>query len=272
MTWFTKPVTWFKGLGDRPGTFVVTNFLWVAALLVLVFGMATRWKWLHSIHDPFGGVVPFMVPWAGTLGGVSISLVSVAYHANNWNGKGFGFWHLMRPVLGLIFGTVAVLMVILILNSVKVTQTSTGHYPPAGVAVLAVISFVVGYREATFRALVMRVVDVILGPGGSPGTASLALVPSVVTFAKPAAGQSSSESTTHLYNASSDTIRVTTASIAISDQTVTVATFAPTDLQPNNAIALTLTWTPAVPPKPLDTTMHVTAANLTVSALLQGEA
>ena len=39
------------------------------------------------------------------------------------------------------------------------------------------IGFIVGYREATFRELVKRVVDVILSPGTTPGPVIAALSP-----------------------------------------------------------------------------------------------
>ena len=144
------------------GFFFVLDIVWIVVLVVVIIGTAAGWAWL-IVRDPFGGVVPFVVPWAGALGGVSISLVGVAKYADetSWNSEQYGYWHLARPFLGCIFGTISVLIVILLLQSLKV-PTENSVYAPAGAAILAIISFVVGYREATFRTLVVRVVDVIL--------------------------------------------------------------------------------------------------------------
>ena len=168
--------------GWQPWPFLLINLGWFVLLFVTAFGLASDWKWLARIHDPFGGVVPFVVPWAGALGGIAISLVGIADHQMDWNPARYAYWHLVRPLLGLLFGTVAVLVIVLLLNTVKVTEKQ-GHYTPSGAAVLAVISFIVGYREATFRSLVTRVVDVVLGPSGADAAAAtLALVPSDINF------------------------------------------------------------------------------------------
>ena len=257
-------------LRERPGTFLVIDLVWIAGLGVLAFGLASRWSWLKGLHDPFGGIVPFVVPWAGALGGVAISLVGIADHARNWDGPGYAFWHLIRPVIGLIFGTVAVLIVILVLDTVKATQTSAGRYTPSGAAVLAVISFVVGYREATFRTLVTRVVDVIVGPGEVGGAATLALVPSSIDFKSVTPG-TSGQAITHLFNGSSDTVHISSASVAVADPTVTVAPLAAQDLKPNDSLAIDLAWNPPAPgPTKLDTTLVVTAANVSIIAYVRG--
>lgn len=264
-----RPKAQRQRLGSRPGTFLVVDLVWIGGLGVLAFGLASDWSWLKTLHDPFGGVVPFMVPWAGALGGVAISLVGVADHARNWD-AGYAFWHLVRPVIGLIFGTVAVLIVVLVLDTVKATQNSTGGYSGSGVAVLAVISFVVGYREATFRTLVTRVVDVILGPGAVGGAATLALVPSAIDFKSVTPGTSGT-ATTHLFNGSSDTIQVSPGSVVVADPTVTVTPFTSQDLRPGGSLAIDLTWNPPARGRTtLDTTLVVTVANVSISAFLRG--
>lgn len=250
-----------------PWPFLLINVGWLAALIVTAFGLASKWGWLTSIHDPFGGVVPFAVPWAGALGGVAISLVGIADHQLDWEPARYAYWHLVRPLLGLLFGTVAVLVIILLLDTVKVTQQQ-GHYATSGTAVLAVISFVVGYREATFRALVTRVVDVVLGPATTGAAGALALVPSLLDFGEVPGGQTATR-TTHLFNASSDTVHITPASVTTDDAAVTVGAFAAQDLKPNDSVAIELTWA-ASAGGTLDTAVRVTAANIVVSGRARG--
>lgn len=255
--------------GWQPWPFLVIDLAWFAALLVTAFGLAAHWAWLTRIHDPFGGVIPFAVPWAGALGGVAISLVGIADHQMDWNPERYAYWHLVRPLLGLLFGTVAVLAIVLLLDTVKVTQTLQGHYSPSGTAVLGVIAFVVGYREATFRSLVTRVVDVILGPGAAGAAASLALVPSLLEFGAVAQGEYKPLAI-HLFNGTSDTVKVMPASVTVDDDSVSVAAFTAQDLKPNDSFTLELTWSPRPGQKALDANVRVAVANTVLTGRLAG--
>lgn len=257
-----------KVRGWPPWPFLLINVGWILVLFVTAFGLASNWDWLGRIHDPFGGVVPFVVPWAGALGGIAISLVGIADHQMDWNPARYAYWHLVRPLLGLLFGTVAVLVVVLLLDTVKVAGKH-GHYTNSGAAVLAVISFIVGYREATFRSLVTRVVDVVLGPSGADAAAAtLALVPSDINFGSVKKGQSP-KFTTHLFNASSDTVHVDSMSVTVDDSSVTITPLDATDLAPNDSVAIELTWAPTSVTT-LSATLQVRAANLAISARLRG--
>ena len=251
-----------------PWPFLLINASWLVGLLVAIFGLASKWHWLSSIHDPFGGVVPFVVPWGGALGGVAISLVGIADHQLDWEPARYAYWHLVRPLVGMVFGTVAVLVIILLLDTVKVTQKQ-GHYTVGGAAVLAIISFVVGYREATFRSLVTRVVDVILGPGTAGAAGTLALVPALLDFGTVAAGQTPTR-TTHLFNGSSDTVHITPASVSTDDGALTVGAFAAQDLKPNDSVAIDLTWAAPGNNTSLDATIRVTVANTVISGRVTG--
>ena len=178
--------------------------------MITPFGLASNWHFLTSIHDPFHGVVP----WAGALGGVAIGLVGLAGHSDDWRPARFGYWHVARPLLGLVFGTVAVLIIILVLQTVKPPIDPAGHYPPSGVALLAVLSFVVGYREATFRSLIQRVVDLILAPGADQQARPISIVPATIDFGQVVIGSEASQ-TVHLFNGSTDTVHLTASSILL---------------------------------------------------------
>jgi hypothetical protein len=253
---------------------MLIDVVWLALLALIAFGLASKWNVLTVIHDPFAGVVPFVVPWAGALGGVGISLVGIAGHQIDWDAAQYAYWHLVRPLLGLLFGTVAVLVIILLLDTVKVTQTSQGRYTPTGAAILAVIAFVVGYREATFRTLVTRVVDLVIGPATAGAAGTLALVPSAIDFGSVTPG-GTAQRATHLFNGSSDTLHVTQTAVVFGDPSVSITAFAAQDLKPNDSLRLELTWNApaggvAGSPKLLDTTLRVTVGNVLVSARLRG--
>jgi hypothetical protein len=258
--------------GWSPGVFFLIDVAWIAALLVVAFGQASGWGWLRSIKDPFSGVVPFAVPWAGALGGVAISFVGVVGHSSAWNGPRFAYWHLARPILGCVFGTVAVLAVLLVLQNIKLADATNG-YKPTGVAILAVISFVVGYREATFRALVVRIADVILGPGPLDAARPIALVPEVVEFNHAALGVATTV-TVHLFNGSADTIHLNPSGVSVGPFTgLTIAPpVADVDIPPNGSTTITVEWTPQAPDLKLDSTLKLNVANTTLQAAIRGTA
>lgn len=187
---------------------------------------------LHSEGGPpppFLEVLPYWVPWAGAVGGVGISLVGVAeYFGTNWDATGFAFWHLARPILGALFGTISVLIVFLLIKTVSTGSSGTPSTPQQ-TAVLTVIAFVVGFREETFRTLLRRVVDVIIGPGNTDATGVVSFVPAVVDFGEVATNSARSSRVVHLFNGSRDTLRITQAAVTSGDAALTVNPVIDTD-------------------------------------------
>lgn len=248
----------------KPMRFFVIDLILVALLMLGALAFATgAIPQLGPRRPAFLVIVPYWVPWAGVLGGVCISLVGVSGHAGAWDANTFALWHLARPLLGGIFGTVSVLIVILFLKNVTVVDDKT-PLTPQGTAVLTVIAFVVGFREETFRTLVRRVVDVLLGPGNADAVSVVAFVPAVLDFGTPTeAGLPSQERTVHLFNGSPDTLHITAASIVCEDPSLTVGDVADTDLKPASSLALTVKWAPTAT-GPLSSFVSVSAASRTV--------
>lgn len=157
----------------------------------------------HGIQDQIpvtvGNVLPIAVPWFGALGAVVISLQGVFEHNKHWDSS-YNHWHIARPIFG---ATLAIIGFFIFISVIKTTEaepvvpgepaptpTATASaaafsmHPlglvaqaPAGGADLAatpliyyVLSFLIGYREETFRALIRKATDVIIGPGdtGTP--------------------------------------------------------------------------------------------------------
>jgi Abnormal spindle-like microcephaly-assoc'd, ASPM-SPD-2-Hydin len=261
----TKGVAKAIGRGPRtwsPGAFFVIDTLVLVLLLLVGPFHVHTWGIFDGFHNSFQTVLPSIVPWAGALGGVSISIVGVAGYSiqTEWRPDRFGYWHLTRPLLGAVFGTTAVLIVALLLQNVKGTTVSDAGYTPAGQVVLAVIAFVVGFREETFRTLVMRVVDMIISPSAADAGGLVAFVPNVVDFAdvpKP----TSKKATTHLFNGSPNTLHVAAGALTVDDQSIVIdANAADVDLSPGTSLPVTLTWTPT----------EVVAMTATLSAQLTG--
>ena len=97
----------------------------------------------------FDKVVPLWVPFGGWLGGITISIVGVATHTHDWNRQKYAYWHLARPLLGMLTGTVAVLIVLFVIKGVTDSPIPAGDetYEPSGIAVLFVIAYIFALRR-----------------------------------------------------------------------------------------------------------------------------
>ncbi|SDS76113.1 hypothetical protein [Actinopolymorpha singaporensis] len=253
-----------------PLAFLVYQVAWIVALVALMTA-ATRGQAAPPSYN-WDHVVPLWVPWAGALGGSTISVVGVVGHSREWDGLGFAYWHLARPILGMITGSVAVLALLFVLKGIApdVIPASNENYTAGGTAVLFVIAFVVGYREETFRELVKRVVDVLLGPGEKAATQRLALVPGVLLLqAEAAVGGSVSGSVT-LFNNTQDTFDLKSAKLTITGgPEFTVGWPDNGPVGPGDARAINVVWTPGGSPLPSEQILRVDVGGYTLTSTVR---
>ena len=205
---------------DSPGFFYVYCCGWMVVLTVGVLYLgqkppSTHYTWSYSFQD----VLPLWVPWAGALGGSFISLAGVAKHTSDWLPK-YAYWHLARPVLGAFSGTIGVLIVVLVVKSVVPSAPEDGAGTPVlydnrGIATLAVIAFVIGFREKTFRTLIERVVDVILAPNETAAAATAGVGTVQKRLDLTTKGDAVATASVQLFNGSTDTLGLTNASVKV---------------------------------------------------------
>ncbi len=170
--------------GRMPGFIFVTALLYI--VVIAVFGLqyphiSIRLLWLHnkhhvahliSWHVPHQlGQVPAAVPWFGAVGGLLISLEGIFGYNQRWESR-FNYWHILRPIVGALAGTMGVFLLLVVINAADATSDANllkaAATSESRRILFEVVGFVTGYREETFRSLVKRVVDVMLGPGTSP--------------------------------------------------------------------------------------------------------
>jgi hypothetical protein len=138
----------------------VITFAWLALLLTSV-------PLYHDISEirtnlPIqAGPIPLGIVWWGALGGVTVSLVGIAWHWRNWDPQ-FTWWHILRPVVGAIVGSVSYLIFITVIRS---TGTTPKTDSVDSKVVYFLVAFITGYQEQTFRDLLARATQVLLGPG-----------------------------------------------------------------------------------------------------------
>jgi hypothetical protein len=178
------------------------------------------------------GPVPLAVPWFGALGAVTLSMYGVLWHRVDWDPT-YVLWHIVRPVMGVVLGTIAYLLIAGGVVASGGQPSGTANTAPAaspspsagttasavtstteGAGVVAtlpsspalaqssaststttttattktatvaggtnpqnpfnnifydLVAFLVGFRESTFRELIQRLADLVVGPGSSPG-------------------------------------------------------------------------------------------------------
>jgi hypothetical protein len=131
------------------------------ALLVALALAYYHLAWLrHAVPNP-AGPVPLGVPWWGALGGVTISFTGIFRNANRWQSS-YQLWHIARPLLGAVVGSVGYLIFIAVIRAAGL-PTHAG--PQAGTGsnvVFYLMAFITGYREEIFREMLKRATDSLL--------------------------------------------------------------------------------------------------------------
>lgn len=220
----------------------------ITLLVFLALGNAASpaWPWFPFEWPSFAfeDVVPLWVPWSGALGGATISLVGVATKSDVWDPRRYGWWHLSRPFLGAVSGTFAVLILVFVLASITPSASDVG-YGDEGIAVLTVVAFVVGYREATFRELVKRVVDLLLKPAAEPMVERLEFGQLEAAFGSVTVG-TPKVVTVNLVNHTTRAISVSPSDLGPLPGDLTVTAPAST-LEPGSIWDITMEWTPVAP-------------------------
>ena len=165
-----QPTTWKVWNLFRIDQWNARAFFWLNGaysliLAALLIGRQARWLYIDRIDDPIGGLIPIGVPWFGALGVLLISVYGVFDHNTRWDRK-WNYWHAARPMVGAVLGVIAFMIFVGLINATgsdaQIGPSTT--QPSSGVAYL-VLAFVVGFREETFRMLIKRAVDILLGPG-----------------------------------------------------------------------------------------------------------
>lgn len=279
---------WLR-LSNNPPLFLAIDVLYVAILTLLLVGRQAHLLWIDRIHNPIGGIIPLGVPWFGALGAVTISIYGVVEYTGAWQDK-WNLWHLIRPIVGAILGSVAYLIFIGVIQATGTTPSTVGPGAPVNVITYLVIAFVVGFREQTFRTLITRVVDILLSPGDGEKVPTVSISPSpinlasgaeqVVTVAStgdaplvvqgPAASPPGTAVTGTGFTLSNDAVTGSTINPG-SSATLTVNFTAPAGNAPNNGTGnstgtLTITCNAGTFPVPLTGTTPSVPAENTVPA------
>jgi hypothetical protein len=148
-----------------PSWQVLVAILWLVVLVGSV-PLYAHWHWLRRNFSDPAGPIPLGVVWWGALGGLTVSLVGISTHATKWD-PGFNLWHPLRPIVGAIVGPVAYLIYI---TAIKASGNPVAN-GQSNQAVYILVAFITAYREDTFRELISRAIQVLLGPGdGKTGT------------------------------------------------------------------------------------------------------
>lgn len=164
------------------GALLQWDLVILAIMVFLLLAWFQKWWDINTLPNPIGGMLPLVAPWAGALGGVAISIVGLASHFGDWGPRvdkkkravdhpgymqriGWNAWHVSRPFVGALFGSVAAMIVVFVFGTVGATEDGRLDPSPLGTAAVFAAAFIVGYRDGTFRDLAERVIDTLFGPG-----------------------------------------------------------------------------------------------------------
>jgi hypothetical protein len=139
-----------------PGYIYTASIAWIIALIA-AFVLFERWDWFADAVQFKLGQLPFEAIWFGALGGLLVSLQGIFDYNRKWRDS-YNYWHIIRPVLGAIMGTLGCLIFIVL------TEAATKEPSPVKPVFYDVIALAIGYREASFRALLKRLLDTIILP------------------------------------------------------------------------------------------------------------
>jgi hypothetical protein len=151
-------------------SWVFWSMAWALGLIALFV--------LHEVDSGFAralpaklGPLPVSVVSFGAAGGLLVSLSGIFKYNRVWN-PSFDYWHACRPMLGAFIGSIGCL-VFLVLTEAAEKKTGAPNS-----VFYAVISFSLGYREESFRALLLRLIDTVIVPAQpsapTPATSSAA--------------------------------------------------------------------------------------------------
>jgi hypothetical protein len=145
-----------------PWWVVVVSIVWLLAL-VAAFACFERVAAFADFASFELGPLPFETIWFGAVGGWLISAQGIFNHNYAWR-RSYDYWHCVRPVTGAIMGTLGCLVFLVL--SEAATQKAIEPNP----VFFDVLALTIGYREKSFRDLLLRVIDTILLPGQPTGT------------------------------------------------------------------------------------------------------
>lgn len=136
------------------------QLLYLAALVAIAV-LYHQIKQLRAVFPDPAGPIPLGVPWWGALGGVTISFTGIFRHAHEWQAR-FNGWHVARPVLGAVAGSVGYLVFIVVIRASGAHASSGAQ---VNSAIFDLVAFLLGYREAVFREILRSAMDTLLAPG-----------------------------------------------------------------------------------------------------------
>lgn len=235
--------SWIQKRGS--GFFLGLSTLYLGILVALLIGRWRNWQLIRDLPDPIAGIIPLAVPWFGALGAVAISLYGVFDHTarNDWK-KEWNYWHVGRPMMGALFGTIAFLIFVGVINATGSNPTFDGS--ARDLIPYFVLAFLVGYREATFRDLIKRATDLLLAPGGL-APAAVSITPVRVEFGVVAIGQREERPIT-IANTGKENLVVNPSGVVIEGEgfeKTDVDSVSGATIPPGSAASITIAFHPA---------------------------
>jgi hypothetical protein len=163
-----------RGLAKLPpGFFLSLSMLEFVVLFMLGLSQVEGWFGIDKLPTVvFGNTLPIGAAWAAAWGGWLISLTGiVAYWSRSNNARQsvrwkerlrWNAWHLVRMPMGAVIGSFGAVLVVIFTSVLTTGGPDGSDLTKFGNAAVAMVAFVLAYRQQGFIQLIQRVLDIIL--------------------------------------------------------------------------------------------------------------
>lgn len=144
--------------------FFILAMFYLACLITVFIIYACSPTFRQAIPTNLGQL-PVGVVWFGATGAVVASMRGIFFQNERWDGS-YNYWHISRPFLGAITGSVGALLYLVSLHLGSSSPITVNH------ATFYAVAFVLGFADRAFMELLGSVTDMIIKPGQKTPTAS----------------------------------------------------------------------------------------------------
>lgn len=128
--------------------------MWPIAYIMLAV-VAALWPGLFDKQTTLPGGVPVAMAWYGMLGGVTVALLGMFYHNEEWD-RSYSIWYGFSGTIGAIYGVFAYLILAMVQHSTSSSSSLDALSPT-----FLVGAFLLGFSQREFSTLAKKAFSLV---------------------------------------------------------------------------------------------------------------
>jgi uncharacterized integral membrane protein len=136
--------------------------LFYLILLLVLFAIYTSSPTVRNGLPHTFGKLPAGIVWFGALGAVLKSLYGIFTHNGAWDGT-FNTWHLSRPFIGAVTGSMGAVIYLVLLELGNQTAVTVDTLT------FDVAAFAFGFADSAFLQVLQNITNILIKPGNKTG-------------------------------------------------------------------------------------------------------